>query len=40
MTKRCRLSGDLKAKIALEALRGDRMLLEISWKRPVPSKLG
>ena len=35
MSKRRRFSGDLKAKIALEALRGDRTLQEIASKRQV-----
>ena len=35
MSKRRRLSGELKAKIALEALRGDRTLQEIASKHPV-----
>ena len=47
MRRRRRFSGDLKAKVALEALRGDRTLQEIAskhqvhpnqvstWKRPV-----
>ena len=35
MTKRRRFSGELKAKIALEALRGDRTLQEITSKHQV-----
>ena len=35
MSKRRRVSGELKAKIALEALRGDRTLQEIASKHPV-----
>ncbi len=35
MSKRRRFSGELKAKIALEALRGDRMLQEIASKHQV-----
>ena len=35
MSKRRRFSGDLKAKIALEALRGDRTLQEIASKHQV-----
>ncbi len=47
MSKRRRFSGELKARIALEALRGDRTLQEIAskhqvhpnqvitWKRPI-----
>ena len=35
MMKRRRFSGDLKAKIALEALRGDRTLQEIASKHQV-----
>ena len=36
MSKRRRFSGELlKAKIALEALRGDRTLQEIASKHPV-----
>ena len=35
MTKRRRFSGELKAKVALEALRGDRTLQEIASKHPV-----
>ena len=33
MRRRRRFSGDLKAKLALEALRGDRTLQEIALKR-------
>ena len=33
-----RFSGDLKAKLALEALRGDRTLQEIALKHQVRSK--
>ena len=32
MRRRRRFSGDLKAKVALEALRGDRTLQEIASK--------
>ena len=32
MRRRRRFSGDLKAKVALEALRGDRALQEIASK--------
>ena len=35
MTKRRRFSGELKAKVALEALRGDRTLQEIASKHQV-----
>ena len=35
MSKRRRVSGELKAKIALEARRGDRTLQEIASKHPV-----
>ena len=35
MTKRRRFSGELKAKVALEALRGDRTLQEIALKHQV-----
>ena len=35
MTKRGRFSGELKAKVALEALRGDRTLQEIASKHQV-----
>ena len=35
MRKRRRFSGELKAKIALEALRGDRTLQEIASKHQV-----
>ena len=35
MTKRRRFSGDLKAKVALEALRGGRTLQEIASRHPV-----
>ena len=35
MRKRRRFSGDLKATVALEALRGDRTPPEIVWKHPV-----
>ena len=35
MRKRCKFSGDLKVKVALEALRGDRTPPEIVWKHPV-----
>ena len=35
MRKRRRFSGELKAKIALEALRGDRTLQEIASQHPV-----
>ena len=35
MTKRRRFSGELKAKVAPEALRGDRTLQEIASKHPV-----
>ena len=52
MTKRRRFSGELKAKVALEALRGDRTLREIAskhqvhpnpvstWKRQAMEELG
>ncbi len=35
MTKRRRFSGELKANVALEALRGDRTLQEIASKHQV-----
>ena len=35
MRRRGRFSGDLKAKVALEALRGDRTLQEIASKHQV-----
>ena len=35
MSKRRRFSGELKAKITLEALRGDRTLQEIASKHQV-----
>ena len=35
MRRRRRFSGDLKAKVALEALRGDRTLQEIASKHQV-----
>ena len=35
MRRRCRFSGDLKAKVALEAFRGDRTLQEIASKHQV-----
>ena len=35
MSKRRRFAGELKAKIALEALRGDRTLQEIASKHQV-----
>ena len=35
MRRRRRFSGDLKAKVALEALRGDRTLQEITSKHQV-----
>ena len=35
MKRRRRFSGDLKAKVALEALRGDRTLQEIASKHQV-----
>ena len=35
MSRRRRFSGELKAKIALEALRGDRTLQEIASKHQV-----
>ncbi len=35
MTKRHRFSGELKAKVALEALRGERTLQEIASKHQV-----
>ena len=39
--KRRRFSGELKAKIALEALRGDRTLQEIASKHQVhPNQVG
>ena len=38
---RRRFSGELEAKIALEALRGDRMLQEIASKHQVhPNQVG
>ncbi len=41
MSKRRRFSGELKAKIALEALRGDRTLQEIASKHQVhPNQVG
>ena len=41
MSKRCRFSGELKAKIALEALRGDRTLQEIAARHQVhPNQVG
>ena len=40
-SKRRRFSGELKAKIALEALRGDRTLQEIASKHQVhPNQVG
>ena len=39
MTKRRRFSGELKAKVALEALRGDRTLQEIASKHHVHPKV-
>ena len=40
-SKRCRFSGDQKAKIALEALRGDRTLQEIASRHQVhPNQVG
>ncbi len=40
-SKRCRFSGEQKAKIALEALRGDRTLQEIASKHQVhPNQVG
>ena len=40
-SKRRRFSGELKAKAALEALRGDRTLQEISSKHQVhPNRVG
>ena len=39
--KRCRFSGELKAKIALEALRGERTLQEIASRHQVhPNQVG
>ena len=35
MTKRRRFSGDFKAKVALEALRGDRTIQEIATRHKV-----
>ena len=41
ISKRRRFSGELKAKIALEALRGDRTLQEIASKHQVhPNQVG
>ena len=41
MSKRRRFSGELKAKIALEALRGDRTLQEIAARHQVhPNQVG
>ena len=40
MSKRRRFSGELKAKIALEALRGDRTLQEIALEAPGSSEPG
>ena len=40
MTKRRRFSGELKAKVALEALRGDRTLQEIASKHQAMEGLG
>ena len=41
MSKRRRFSGELKAKIALEALRGDRTLQEIAARHRVhPNQVG
>ena len=39
-SKRRRFSGELKAKVALEALRGDRTLQEIASQHQVPSESG
>ena len=40
-SKRRRFSGELKAKVALEALRGDRMLQEIASQHQVhPNQVG
>ena len=40
MSKRRRFSGELKAKIALEALRGDRTLQESRLEAPGSSESG
>ena len=40
MTKRRRFSGELKAKVALEALRSDRTLQEIASKHQAMERLG
>ena len=40
MKRRRRFSGDLKAKVALEALRGDRTLQEIGLEAPGSSEPG
>ena len=41
MSKRRRFSGELKAKLVLEALRGDRTLQEIASRRRVhPNQVG
>ena len=41
MSKRRRFSGELRAKIVLEALRGDRTLQEIASRRRVhPNQVG
>ncbi len=39
MRRRRRFSGDLKAKVALEALRGDRTLQEISKHQVHPNQV-
>ena len=40
-SKRCRFSGELKAKVALEALRGERTLQEIASQHQVhPNQVG
>ena len=38
MTKRRRFTADFKAKVALEALRGDRTIQEIATKHKVHQK--
>ena len=39
-SKRRRFSGELKAKVALEALRGDRTLQEIASSKVHPNQVG
>lgn len=41
MTKRRRFSAEFKAKVALEALRGDKTIQEIAWRHKVhPNQVG